>query len=456
LTCRFAIAALVLVAWTASTAAAPASDRCSDEANVGGVRVRGFLLHASPLSGGTFVARLDWLRKNAAPLHRRVTQAEDKSLTADVKTLLDRIETWKADRTGSPGLSAHLAAEAERIRGKYAKPLAGEPFEESDRAEFTILDLDRKAVASLRTQPESRRRLLLLAWEHRIANAEDKTEKSLTAALRDAGAAIADDADLPDLSDRLPFRLDTERQWRVRRAIVESAFLPLLELQGTGSLAFPLNDAAADPLSLALQVDPEAIQSTINDLLGEITGGKPNRAGQAHDPFWSTVQKKATEASATAVRGVKLHLNPTELQTRIESRFLVADDQPGQWIAAWNTSESSSGPVDPAEIQRLKADPRIRQAIDAVRNTGVVDAAAIETALNVGAATKRSLDRVNSRWGTFREPFLRRLDGPPLFLPDAMPGVATGNAGPQPGLQPGPKPRGGSTNKPTNKPAKSP
>ena len=98
----------------------------------------------------------------------------------------------------------------------------------------------------------------------------------------------------------------------------------------------------------------------------------------------------------------------------MESVFVVKMGD-GSWETIWSDEQVLSTADAPAgTAERIQADPQVGPLLEAARGLGLADAATLQQAVGLGAATLAAQSRSDSRFNGFRSDFARRLDGPPL------------------------------------------
>ncbi|MDA0816349.1 MAG: hypothetical protein O2946_02155, partial [Planctomycetota bacterium] len=100
----------------------------------------------------------------------------------------------------------------------------------------------------------------------------------------------------------------------------------------------------------------------------------------------------------------------------VESAFEVplAD---GSWGTVWRGRQQIDATQPrPGLEERIAADPRVGQAINAIKVLGVVDEQAMAEAIRFGAATMEAQEAIDRQFAAFRSDHTLRLDGPPLTV----------------------------------------
>ena len=88
----------------------------------------------------------------------------------------------------------------------------------------------------------------------------------------------------------------------------------------------------------------------------------------------------------------------------------------GKWEVIWSDHDIEDGSQErPAMEAGIANDPQVKSALGLLKSLGGNGDDQVRSAIRFGAATMAAQQAVNSRFSRFQEPFLRRLDGPPLW-----------------------------------------
>jgi hypothetical protein len=107
---------------------------------------------------------------------------------------------------------------------------------------------------------------------------------------------------------------------------------------------------------------------------------------------------------------------PDQGVVEVESAFEVRLED-GSWATVWRAGEriDATRPREALE-ERIAADPRVGQAINAIKVLGVVDDEAMTEAIRFGAATMEAQELIDRQFAAFRSDHTLQLDGPPLMV----------------------------------------
>ena len=271
-----------------------------------GTTLRGAIARYEADGSLTMAVSREWLRKASPELFARRTRAEVSVRRAALEQLRDRLNQESVGVPEDSRLAAFLRSERKRVERLLAE--AAPP----DQPQFVWLDLAKKEIAKIKPAAAGNRRIAAWSWYERLANVETRDADDLARQLRRKGIDPAQP--LPDLSDRFPLRMQDDREWRARMALVVYALDKPLDFQGTGDQLVPADRSAnakdAGPLIAKLlggQVD--ALASRICSAKAGRPQRKPDRptpgsrrpiarpSGRRHAPF---VRRASTSIWAAA------------------------------------------------------------------------------------------------------------------------------------------------------------
>ncbi len=350
----------------------------------------------------TLVVRRAWLAEAAPALEREAARADRVNALAAREDVRRRIEATLATLPEGDKRRTFLETESARIERLLANP-AKDP---AARAPFTWLRLPARSVKREQAADPAPRRVVEWAWAEGLDGAETRQAERLRRDLVALG--IDPTAEPPALTDRLPPLPQDDRTWEVRLALLADAIDGPVTFQGVGDLQVR-RDQAADAATI-LPLLQQTLGGSLEGLLGGLGGARP-----AADP-WRWVASARDQADAAGrFRATRLKLEPQARRVMIESVFQVrlAD---GGWETVWFQRREADGTRPrPQAGDQLRADPRIKGALDAIRAIGLVDEHQIDGALATGAATLEALAATDGAFADFRSLHARALDGPPLW-----------------------------------------
>jgi hypothetical protein len=410
---------LSLILGAAITQAAPVAiaDRAVDMVTlVGGEQLLGAF--ASPPADGlvtVYVSR-DWLRKRQPALYRKLTADEDQRRKLALTQYVDRLEAWRERRT-EPKLLNHFIERSIRDIQSQLRAL-DDPDRKSEFSQLVTVELPTVQVRRHFAQSQSARRLLGLAWEARLANAEELSVAAIAEQLKAQDVDV--DQAMPDLSDRFDLVPLSDRQWAAKVALIEFKILGKPHFQGTGGVLLRDDgDGARPPLS---ELVSGMIQDQLGDALGDLLNPQPGRG----DAGPKAKQQAAIDKALAAARdegstGVRITYLDQSLQNR---RVTVSDTfyarlPNDNWQPIWQFS-TSVGIGDAKEVgeDKIAADPQVAEILTALKALGLdANNDLLKSALRFGAATQQAMQETELQFADYLLAQTRRLVGPPVPLP---------------------------------------
>ena len=369
--------------------------------------------------------------------------------------LRDRLVPWLERRADEQTLAARLEREFERVSDLLADAEEGvEPPDPRDEPEppaerersvrkprgpWAVLAVPREAIVDRHSTAAHRRRLALHAWDVGLRRVADRSADDLRDELDRKGvdrrspvAVPWETAAAPAAEPEGPFvaKLQDDREWAARVAVVESDTLPDLSFQGTGStlIRTPKSGEAVNGQALMAQLAGGQYADLISELSepNAFSRRTENRRRQQRN---KTATDAADRAGRVGVRVTRVTPDMTTGRVTVESEFLAKLPN-DEWAVIWSAAETrDASDADPAVQERLKNDPQLKGILNGggagglgglgglLGGLGGGSGGLMETALQTGAATKVALDAVNAEFEEWRLKFTDRLDGPPLAVP---------------------------------------
>ena len=353
-----------------------------------------------------------------ANVYRQATAGEDERRQKALETLQERLAAWR-ERRDEPKLLASfldrsIAETAARLRDLKAEQTRPEP------APLLLISLPVRQVRKHYQQPADRRRLLGLAWEAELADAEQKPASKLSAELKDRQIDV--ERARPDLSDLIEILPLDDRQWAAKMSLAEYAVLGKPHFQGAGGTLVREDREQGRPAMGALIAEMAKSQLTnvLDDLLEPGGGAAAARKDKQRK---QAIDRATQEANVTNLIGARV----TQLDQDVERhRVTVADSfwakmPDGSWQAVWQSASTvDATQAKPGEEKQLEQDPQVAEALKLVKSLGLnIDPKQLQAALRHGIATQAALQDVDAEFGEYLLANTRRLDGPPLLLPEA-------------------------------------
>ena len=394
----FACAAWLL--WN-SLAAAQAVDVVSLKS---GKNVRGAVIKADMNGSVTMAVSRDWLKQAVPDLYQQAISKEADLRKQVGEQLQGRLKKQLETPPKEPRLAFFLKQELERAETLLAAETPKEP------SQFLWLDLKSDSITRVTRAPADRQRLAMWAWSERLANVETRDVLELERELKQR--KIDATTPPPDLSDRLAPRLQDDREWMARMAIVEYTLDKPLDFQGTGDVLVR-TDEKFNGIDLA--VLKNVLQSQVGSLLNELTGDGRPAAASAKDVDWlKSATRIADGASMHGLRATRVEVKVDGNQATVETTF-AARMPNGSWEPVWSHRESQDATKPRPEAEaKIAADPQVKKALETLKSFGLNADSQIRQAIRFGAATMAAQQAADSRFFEFRDRHVKHLDGPPL------------------------------------------
>ena len=385
----------------------------------GGERLFGMFV--GPPRGGELqmLVRREWLRKHAPNVYRKATAGEDERRKAALEQLRDRLVAWRERRTEPKLLSSFLDRSLDETKAALAA--LDDPKQRHEPSQLLLVCVPVAQVRKQYQQPPEARRVLGLAWEQRIDDAEDLSKTALVERLK--AQQIDPEEAQPDLSDRLDALPLDDRQWAAKMALAEYAILGKPHFQGSGGLLVRDDTGQNRPAlgELIAGMAQSQLEDALGDLLGPAGGAKRNQ-NEKLKPAIDKATRACDDEGETGVRITQLDQDLARRQVTVGDRFL-AKMPDGSWQAVWQfASTIDASKPRPNEEATLAKDPQVAEALKTIKSLGLdLDPELLRTAMRSGVATQEALQAVDREFADYLLANTRRLDGPPLNVPDATP-----------------------------------
>jgi hypothetical protein len=321
--------------------------------------------------------------------------------------LRDRLKKAVGAAAGETSLAAFLTRELKRVDKLLVQSAPSEALQ------FIWFDGTKNKIAKVTRSAADRRRLAVWAWFEELPNVESCDAAVLARALKQKGVDPSQPP--PDLSDRLPPRLQDDREWAARMALVAYSLGESLDFQGTGDMLVR-SDKSANAKDTA-QVIAKLLSQQLDSLARDLLGGTQSAVGNSasSEDWLKPAVREAESREARAFRATRVDLNLSGHQALVYSVFLVRLDS-GDWETIWSDREAEDTAKPRAAIEEtISKDPRVKSAFNAIRSLGQLTDDQLQQAIRSGAATMAAQKAVDRRFFAFQEPLLKRLDGPPLW-----------------------------------------
>lgn len=373
---------------------------------VDGGSLRGAVVGRDPDGAVLVAVQRRWLEDRMPRLARKADADESRETPEAWRDVVRRLEARLGEGLEPGLLRRFLEKERERIVERLAagdedanRP-PDDAVPEEWRFQFSWVRLPQRMVKKVVSAKPEARRVVQWAWHERMDDVETQTAGQLSRRLIDAG--VDPSKEPPALGDRLPPRVQGDREWRFRMALVDDLYGEAIAYEGFDETL----------VRSGRQVGPEALLPLVRGMISSGTRALVDGGAQRTTDDWlaDARRQSGSEGRFRARRVRTAAAGPPA----VESVFAVRTPD-GEWTNVW--AEATA--VDPArarqeDVLRVGDDPRVRGLIDLVRASGLADEGMVDAAIRTGAATMAAANDLESRFAAFREAFTERLDGPPL------------------------------------------
>ena len=375
--------------------------------NVG--RLHGIVLDQNQHSI-SIVVRREWLKQKLPKFWKLHAASEGKELEEDAAKVKQRIKTWREEYDGDDAvLIDEFLDDNEKLLGLDNPVDVG-------KMKFTIVTLDREEVRKIYRQSAERRQLVGIGWSENIENVETTNATVLKRKLENKEVNIA--GYQLQLGNEMPPVFESSDKWFARKALVEFALLSRVEYQGTGTMFFR-RGTTPDPAQAikAMMGGGFGGMSQIEQLGRELglpefqdRSERKNEKAAWLKPMIETAKKENRRCFSVS----KLTQGET-VSVRTSLYFEALD---GRWypLAEFASSERLAD-QSTDDLDLLKDDPQISQAMKLIEQLGIGDTSVIDKAMRSGAATKRALEKSMAELDEFVDRYSFEIDNPPIEVP---------------------------------------
>lgn len=388
------------------TKAVPASQSVVDSVSLKtGKVIRGAVVKADPSGSVSMAVSREWLQHANPELFYKVTSKEAEHRKLVNEQLRDRVKGLLATPPDEPRLVFFLKQELQRAEQQLADGKGTKP------PQFVWVDLDHDSTAKLTRASSERQRVAMWAWSEQLANVETRDLADLQRELKQR--MIDSNVAPPDISDRLAPRLQDDREWAARQAIVNYALNKPLDFQGTGDVLIR-SDADRKAVDLG-PVLSKVLKSQVDNLLKDLLGdGRPNDLPGNDREWFKSAAVDAESASARGFRATRVDVKVDKSQATVQTVF-VAQMPKGNWEIVWSHVETQDATKPRADIEaKISGDPQVKQVLETVKALGAGADDQVRQAVRFGAATMAAQQAADAKFFEFRDRYVNHLDGPPL------------------------------------------
>lgn len=349
--------------------------------------------------------RRAWLEQAEPRLARQAAADEAVQTTAVLKQLATRIDAMLAAPPGrfDESLLAHVRREQARVTAMLEADTPTVP-------QFMWLSLPGNRVRGVERAEPAWRVLVQWGWHENLDRVETLSQRELATALEQRGIDVA--VPPPSLVDRLPPSPQSDDQWQARVALLEDAYGKSVTFQGTGDIVVRSDREVT--IEALLPVVTQMLSGDVGGLLDLLGGAGGGRPAVAQDRWLASARRQA--GSDGHFRATRVQTKPEQGVVEVESAFEVrlAD---GTWATVWRDRQQVDATQPRAGLEeRIAGDPRVGQALQAIKAFGAIDEAALTEAIRFGAATMEAQEGIDIRFNAFRSDHTLRLDSPPPMV----------------------------------------
>jgi hypothetical protein len=262
--------------------------------------------------------------------------------------------------------------------------------------------IDRRDVAKVERRPAREARLLRMGWLAGLPEAETMAAGDLERALEGRGFAV-DGEDLVPIDELLPLPVETDPEWRLRRAAAEVKADRSAWFVRHGDFIAPEQSGGAG-LNLAALGGIGNLSSLVRELTGE---------GPAEDPLPARLRAVAARGGIGAVV-TRLAIEPDLSGVEVTATLWVrATDDPASWREAGaRTARVKTADVAAGAGERIAADAVVKGVFDVFGDLGpgLFTPEMKERAVSIGAATQMALSQVREMANADLDRLAVRLD----------------------------------------------
>ena len=363
------------------------------------------------------VVERQWLRDHTTEIYDQQLAVERRQTRLAQSEMRKRIQRWLSNVEEKVDLRIFLEDELKRIREdiEIREDIGnGKPI----TSRFMLLSIPRDQIRKLVQQPNWQTQVALVSWEEKLADVTSRTASDLRRELEQR--QVAWKTVQPNFKDDVPTRLQSDREWAFRQAIVEHVFTPPLEFQGVEG-AFVRRGGTPDlktmlEMALGSTHGGQNIQQLGEELgLPEFTRNKSEAPGeQSLKQRW---QDQISIAEREGARGFSvIQLKQSPLANRVEvALFFFAHDDVGEWhLLKEFVGSARSDQQTSADLAALKTDPQVQRIVAISKGLGLTSQRQLDFALKQGLATQAAMQQAMNEFAIELNAFADGLTGPPI------------------------------------------
>jgi len=249
------------------------------------------------------------------------------------------------------------------------------------------------------------KQLLMVAWQERIDDVENKTAGELSQEL--LKSKIDWQKEKIYLADRLPpMKIEDELDWSVRKALFAYKCQEGIHLQGTGGFLVDKGDVKGNDFGGIFQ---GVAQSIMGDVMKEF-GLVQNQTKQVSWP--EQAAKIGNDKKVIALRVTRVVPELSAGKMSVEDTLMTKLPN-GNWLPVWNSKLSGdASQARPQAEAQIKNDPNVGAMLKQIEGFGLGNQ--LNQALRAGAATLELQAQSEIGFAEFLRMTSKRIDGPPM------------------------------------------
>lgn len=358
----------------------------------------------------TLVVDRKWLETNYAGFYQKHVEAEREAAAKNETAMIERIDTWMAEREDDVSLTFFLEGEKANAEKRLADADPGS-------LRFTFVKIKKSEIRRVVLQDARRRQIALVAWKHGLDDVEVRAAHDLIKELERNNVSFR--SEKVDFTNDVPGTPQSTRDWAMRQNIVEFAMRDeSLEFQGTGDAFFRKGEEPGLATLITRMMGQGGMGGIqqIGEGLGlpEFTRNRRQKENAGGKDWWKKQAKVADDEGfrSFAITRLKQSLLSPDVSVDV---FFFGKDENNQWqlVQSFRGSANADRQSD-EDVEAMMEDPQVRKIIDMAEGLGLGATGNIKKALRHGVATQAAMQEGMTRFVEFTDRYSQRLDAPAL------------------------------------------
>ncbi len=372
-----------------------------------GRSIRGAIVQKHADRSVTMAVSRAWLQTANPELFAQQDALDLKTQREAWAQTRDRLKDLLATPPESQRLAFFLQSELDQLETNLAA-------EEPKRAEFFWMEFTAAQVARMTPATTEHQKLAVIAWNEGLIDVETQDAATLQRELTKRSIRL--DGPTPDISSRLPARLQDDREWAARLAVIEYVYRQPLDFQGMGDTLVRTGEGQKPDLTAVFQ---KVMQQQVDSLLKGLLDDGPSRLEpvKSDRELFAPAIATAESAGVRGFRVTRLQMDPDRNRVSVETRFVAKLDN-DRWQTVFIATESAdTSQARPDSEAKIAQDPQVKSVLETIKTVGLFDDAPLKTALRTGAATMSALQLADQSFFAFTNRYTQHVDRPKLLLP---------------------------------------